>query len=71
MRNADPNRFRSREGRRTLAHDKNRSATGTMRGHHETIQNSQSQDFEVTGPGVALQDGGSFVHCAGSRFETE
>lgn len=42
-----------------------------MRGHDETIESGESGNFQAGRPGIALQDGGSFVHCAGSRFETE
>ena len=52
----------------SLANDEDRSATGAMRGHHQTIEDSQSRDLQATGPGIAHQDGGRLAHCAGLRL---
>ena len=39
-----------------------------MRGHDETIEDSQSRNFQAARPGIAHQDGGSLAHCAGLRL---
>jgi hypothetical protein len=71
MGDRNPKRFRSREGRFTFANHKDRRTTGQVRGHDETIENGESRNFQAGRRGIAHQDGGSFVHWAGSRFETE
>ena len=53
---------------RRRCHDRDRRATGAMRGHHETIEDGQSRNFQAARPGIAHQDGGSLAHCAGLRL---
>jgi hypothetical protein len=50
------------EARHRFGDDKDRRATGTVRGDDHTIQHRQPGDLQLARPGIAHQDGWDFAH---------